>query len=90
MEIGLMTRARRIIWNGTPDEALSLLHAVNEHCACTTVAGKKVAACAGHTMLTFDQRAVDGLVFMRRIAQRLLAEEFDAASNSTESMSGVR
>jgi len=28
-------------------------------------------------MIAFDQRAIDGLVFMRRIAPRLLAEEFD-------------
>jgi hypothetical protein len=27
-------------------------------------------------MLTSDQRAIDGLVFMRRMAARLLAEEF--------------
>jgi hypothetical protein len=29
-------------------------------------------------MLTRNQRAVDGLVFMRRMAARLLAEEFAA------------
>jgi hypothetical protein len=28
-------------------------------------------------MLARDQRAVDGLLFMRRMAARLLAEEFD-------------
>jgi hypothetical protein len=27
-------------------------------------------------MLAHDQRAVDGLLFMRRMAERLLAEEF--------------
>jgi hypothetical protein len=28
-------------------------------------------------MLANDQRAIDGLVFMRRMAARLLTEEFD-------------
>jgi len=28
-------------------------------------------------MLAHDQRAVDGLLFMRRMAVRLLAEEFE-------------
>jgi hypothetical protein len=28
-------------------------------------------------MLAHDQRAIDGLLFMRRLAVRLLAEEFD-------------
>jgi hypothetical protein len=28
-------------------------------------------------MLVQDQRAIDGLLFMRRIAARLLAEEFE-------------
>lgn len=31
-------------------------------------------------MLTRDQRAVDGLLFMRRMAARLLAEEFNVAT----------
>jgi hypothetical protein len=30
-------------------------------------------------MLTSDQRAIDGLLFMRRMAARLLTEEFDLA-----------
>jgi hypothetical protein len=33
-------------------------------------------------MLAYDQRAIDGLLFMRRLAARLLAEEFDAAINN--------
>jgi hypothetical protein len=34
-------------------------------------------------MLANDQRAVDGLLFMRRMAARLLAEEFDLAIPAT-------
>ncbi len=68
---------QRIRWNGTADEALALLHALRAHCECRVDAGRTVAPCAAHTMIAFDQRAIDGLVFMRRIAPRLLAEEFD-------------
>jgi len=70
---------RRITWNGTTDEALVLLHALREHCECRVDNGRTVAICASHTMLVRDQRAVDGLLFMRRMAARLLAEEFDLA-----------
>lgn len=68
--------ARRIIWNGTTDEALALLQALRTHCECPVVDGRIVAPCGAHAMLTSDQRAIDGLVFMRRMAARLLAEEF--------------
>src|SRR5436190_540533 len=76
MEIGPM--ARRTTWNGTADEALALLHALRQHCDCRVEAGRTVAACTAHLMLAYDQRAVDGLLFMRRMAPRLLAEEFCA------------
>jgi hypothetical protein len=33
-------------------------------------------------MLARDQRAVDGLLFMRRMVERLLAEEFDLATKT--------
>jgi hypothetical protein len=68
--------ARRITWNGTTDEALALLHALRAHCSCKIENGRTVAACDGHHMLANEQRAVDGLLFMRRMAARLLAEEF--------------
>jgi hypothetical protein len=68
-----------ITWNGTTDEALALLHALKAHCECRVETGRTVAACASHHMLVRDQRAVDGLLFMRRMAARLLAEEFDVA-----------
>jgi hypothetical protein len=69
--------ARGITWNGTTDEALALLHALREHCDCRVEQGRTVASCAGHHMLARDQRAVDGLLFMRRMAARLVAQEFD-------------
>ncbi len=69
--------ARRITWNGTTAEALILLHALRANCECSVENGRTVASCASHTMLARDQRAIDGLLFMRRMAARLLAEEFD-------------
>ena len=72
--------AQRITWNGTTDEALALLHALRAHCDCKVDDGRTVAPCEGHHMLARDQRAIDGLLFMRRMAARLLAEEFDVAA----------
>jgi hypothetical protein len=76
--------ARRISWNGTTDEALALLHALRAHCECRVDEGRTVSPCASHHMLARDQRAVDGLLFMRRMAARLLAEEFDVAISASE------
>ena len=78
--------ARGITWNGTTDEALALLHALRIHCDCRVADGMTVAPCAGHAMLTYDQRAVDGLLFMRRMAARLLAEEFAVEAQSDSGM----
>jgi len=69
-----------IIWHGTADEALSLLHAVNEHCACTRDGDRVLTPCAAHRMLTGEQRCVDGLLFARHLLTRLLAEEFAPAA----------
>ncbi|MBV9598956.1 MAG: hypothetical protein JOZ87_19095 [Chloroflexi bacterium] len=69
--------ARRIIWNGTTEEALALLHALRAHCECQVEDGRTIVPCGGHAMLVSDQRAIDGLLFMRRLAARLLTEEFD-------------
>ena len=74
--------AQRIIWNGTTDEALALLHALRANCECRVDAGRIVAPCSCHAMLAHDQRAVDGLLFMRRLAERLLAEEFQLSERT--------
>ncbi len=75
--------SRRITWNGTTDEALVLLHALRAHCECRVDNGRTVTPCASHTMLVRDQRAVHGLLFMRRMAARLLAEEFVVQTRAT-------
>ena len=65
-----------VVWHGTADEALALLAAVDAHCTCRKQGNRRVTPCPPHTMLALDQRAVDGLLFMRRLAQRLVAQEF--------------
>ena len=69
----------KVVWHGTQRECLELLYAVQRHCKCRVQNDRRRGACAAHAMLAHDQRAVDGLLFMRRLAQRLLAEEFDGS-----------
>ena len=65
-----------VVWKGTPDESLALVNAVAQHCTCTFGAMKqRLTTCAPHKMLTEDQRALDGLLFMRHQADRLAEEE---------------
>jgi hypothetical protein len=87
MEIGHMSR--RVTWNGTTDEALALLHALGAHCNCRLENGKLIAPCPPHLMLTHDQRAIDGLLFMRRMADRLLSEEFAVEQPATQQSSAA-
>ncbi len=64
----------RTRWNGTEAELLALVDVLGRHCACRT--GR---LCPPHGMLT-EQRSVDGLLFGRRIVQRLLMEEFQSTT----------
>jgi hypothetical protein len=38
--------------------------------------GARLSTCAAHRMLTEDQRALNGLVFVRRVVNRMKREEF--------------
>ncbi|MBV9580290.1 MAG: hypothetical protein JO057_17005 [Chloroflexi bacterium] len=70
-----------VLWHGNQTEALELLQALSRNCFCViTAEGVRLTTCAPHQMLAFDQRAVDGLLFARRIATRLLREEFSSTS----------
>lgn len=65
-----------VVWHGTRGEFDTLLAAVGRNCTCTTGPnGVRTATCAAHQMVVEDQRAVDGLLFARRIAGRLRKEE---------------
>lgn len=66
-----------VIWHGTQAETFELLQALSRNCSCVVTAeGVRLSTCAPHQMLVSEQRAVDGLLFVRRIADRLRAEEW--------------
>ena len=70
---------QRSIWNGTHQESTDLAAAINRNCTCQyDLDEERTVTCSPHRMLTDDQRALDGLVFMRQIADRLRIEEFAA------------
>ena len=66
-----------IVWNGTQAECSALIHAIARNCVCEFgLMGVRLSTCAPHRMLTEDQRALDGLLFARHMADRLKSEEF--------------
>jgi hypothetical protein len=80
----VMRMASRVQWHGTRSEGLELMHALSRHCSCVFGAhGLRASVCAPHQMCS-DQRAVDGLLFSRRIAARLRNEEFHPCETTTE------
>ena len=67
-------------WHGTPQEALDLLTVIERNCTCEFgTMGARLSTCGPHRMLTDDQRALDGLLFARRIADHLRLEEFSSS-----------
>jgi hypothetical protein len=63
-------------WHGTYLEQLDLLRAIAHNCECEVDdMGVQLEACASHRMLINDQRTLDGLLFARRIADRLKQQE---------------
>jgi hypothetical protein len=69
--------ALQVVWHGTQQESFDLVNAIARNCTCEFgLMGVRLATCAPHRMLTDDQRALNGLLFARRMAQRLLTEEF--------------
>jgi hypothetical protein len=73
--------ASSVLWHGTQSEALELLQALSRNCSCElTAEGVRLSTCAAHEMLSSEQRAIDGLLFARRIADQLRREEFYPAS----------
>ena len=64
-------------WHGTQAEGMELVETLGRHCSCKfTAEGRRASVCAPHELLISDQRAIDGLLFSRRIAARLRSEEF--------------
>jgi hypothetical protein len=66
-----------ITWHGTQQESYALVGVIARYCTCEVGPdGVRTHTCEPHRMLTEDQRALDGLLFARRMADRLLEEEF--------------
>jgi hypothetical protein len=71
--------ASRITWHGTGQELSQLVEAIGRNCGCgVDAAGARMRICESHNMLTEDQRTLDHLLFVRRIATRLVREELTA------------
>ena len=66
-----------VIWHGTQQESQDLLNAIARNCTCEYgLMGMRTVTCPPHTMLTEDQRALNGLLFARRIRQCLIRQEW--------------
>ncbi len=62
------------IFHGNESESRALADVVAHYCTCASTRLAR-QACPVHTMAAFDQRAVDGLVFVRRtVAPYVMAE----------------
>jgi hypothetical protein len=70
----------RTIWKGTEAESSALLEVLTRNCTCTyATSGALVRACSPHAAFVSSQRFVDGLLYGRRIADRLISEEWRLA-----------
>ena len=80
VELQGTTMHQRSIWNGTQQESIDLAAAINRNCTCEySLDGERTVTCPPHRMLIDDQRALDGLAFIRQISERLRLEEFVVA-----------
>ena len=69
--------APQVVFYGTQEESCALVNAIARNCACAWGAlGVRTSTCAPHNMLISDQRALNGLLFMRRHVTTLALEEF--------------
>jgi hypothetical protein len=66
------------IWHGSSTEWNELTEAITHNCTCGERT-RAVPRCAAHQLVA-EQRAVDRLLFARRIASRLLQEEMAEGS----------
>ena len=80
----------QVVWHGTQQESFDLVNAIARNCTCEFgLMGVRLATCAPHRMLTEDQRALNVLLFARRMAERLRREEFSRARTANRSRSGL-
>ena len=75
---------QQVVWHGSQQESFDLVNAIARNCTCEFgLMGVRLATCAPHRMLTEDQRALNGLLFARRMQERLRHEEFTRAKVPT-------
>ena len=73
--------AAETLWYGTQQESSDLLNAIARNCTCEFgLMGVRLSTCGPHRMVREDQRALDGLLFVRRMAERLRHEEFSCGA----------
>ena len=78
----------QVVWHGTQQESFDLVNAIARNCTCEFgLMGVRLATCAPHRMLTEDQRALNGLLFARRMQERLRREEFSTTHAPVSSRS---
>ena len=63
-----------VVWHGDTREMIALMTAIEHNCECKGMSG----SCPAHQAL-LSQRFIDGVIFVRWMRERLLAEEQDAA-----------
>lgn len=72
----------QIVWYGTQEESFDLVNAVARNCSCEFgLMGVRLSTCTSHQLLVEDQRALNGLLFARRIVDQLRAEEWSKESS---------
>jgi hypothetical protein len=77
-----------VIFHGTERESRALLEALAHNCTCSS-APESPHVCPVHAMATLDQRAVDGLVFVRRDIAHYLRGEWLVDDPGTEAAVGA-
>jgi len=68
-----------VVWHGNKVQQSALLQAIQRNCTCPTDDGLGRGSCPAHQAL-LDQRFIDGLLFARYLAERLLVDEFCLAA----------
>ena len=63
-------------WNGTLSDYLELTRALDHHCACSIGFRCVRQTCCSAHELAGDQRALNGLLYARRILAKLRDEEW--------------
>lgn len=82
---GVMAVAEPVVWKGNVEESQALVAAIARNCACETgLMGVRTSTCPPHQALLDNQRWLDGLLWMRHLADRLRAEEQTGIDEPTD------